>query len=242
MQNDLDVIASHDIDDADEAGGSSADRVYGAIVDRIIEGRLRPGDALNEVALAEVFGVSRTPIREAVQRLAMAGLAERGQRRSFRVKRLPMADLADLFEAMAEIEALCARLSALRMSEVERRRFEDCVRAGGEAVARGDGEAYVALNTQLHQMLFDGARNRSLQEIASLLRVRAAPYREAQFRQTDRIASSHAEHERILAAILARDGVAAQVATTAHLASSSVNITRMLELTPRGELSSTKTP
>lgn len=237
MQGDLNSTTSPDDADADETGGSSADRVYGAIVDRIIEGRLRPGDALNEVALAETFGVSRTPIREAVQRLAVAGLAERGARRSFQIRRLPMSELADLFEAMTEIEALCARLSALRMSEVELRRFEDCVRAGAEAVALGDGESYAALNTTFHQMLFEGARNRSLVEIANLLRVRAAPYREAQFRQTDRIASSHVEHERILAAILARDGAAAQAATTAHLASSSVNITRMLEQPRRGERS-----
>lgn len=235
MQKDPISATSPDIGDADDAAGSSADRVYGAIVDRIIEGRLRPGDALNEVALAEAYGVSRTPIREAVQRLAIAGLAERGARRSFQIRRLPMSELADLFEAMTEIEALCARLSALRMSEVERHRFEDCVRAGAEAVARGDGDTYAALNTHFHQMLLEGARNRSLEEIANLLRVRAAPYREAQFRQTDRIASSHVEHERILAAILARDGAAAQAATTAHLASSSLNITRMLEQPQRGD-------
>lgn len=215
--------------------GPTADRLYAVLVDRILDGRLRPGDALNELALAEDFGVSRTPVREAVQRLAMAGLAERGLRRSFRVRRLPPAELGDLLEALCEIEAVCARLSAARMSEVERRELEICVGDGARAAADGDGDVYARLNVRFHQLLFDGARNDHLKEIAGQLRVRAAPYREAQFRQTDRIASSQEEHERILAAVLARDPDAAQAAMTRHVASSSLNIRRMLDLsTPRG--------
>ncbi|MCE1235919.1 MAG: GntR family transcriptional regulator [Hyphomicrobiales bacterium] len=215
--------------------GPTADRLYAVLVDRILDGRLRPGDALNELALAEDFGVSRTPVREAVQRLAMAGLAERGLRRSFRVRRLPPAELDDLLEALCEIEAVCARLSAARMSEVERRELEICVGDGARAAADGNGEVYARLNVRFHQLLFDGARNDHLKEIAGQLRVRAAPYREAQFRQTDRIASSQEEHERILAAVLARDPDEAQAAMTRHVASSSLNIRRMLDLsTPRG--------
>lgn len=212
------------------SAGPTADRLHAALVDRILDGRLKPGDALNELALAEDFGVSRTPVREAVQRLAMAGLAERGPRRSFRVRRLPPAELGDLLEALCEIEAVCARLSAARMSEVERRELEICVRDGARAAAEGDGEAYARLNGRFHQLLFDGARNDHLKEIAGQLRVRAAPYREAQFRQTDRIASSQDEHERILEAVLGRDPDGAQAAMMWHVASSSLNIRRMLDL------------
>ncbi len=211
------------------SAGPTADRLYAAIVDQIIDGGLRPGDALNEVALAERFGVSRTPVREAVQRLAMVGLAERGARRSFRVRRLPPAELGDLLEALCEIEAVCARLSAARMSEVERQELEACVREGAEAAVAGDGEAYARLNARFHQLVFDGARNDHLKEVAGQLRVRAAPYREAQFRQTDRLASSQAEHEGILAAVLAKDPDAAQAAMMLHVASSSLNIRRMLD-------------
>lgn len=210
------------------AAGPAADRLYAAIVDRIIDGQLKPGDPLNEVALAERFGVSRTPVREAVQRLAMAGLAERGPRRSFRVRRLPAAELGDLLEALCEIEAVCARLSAARMNEVQRHELEACVREGARAANGGDGEAYAVLNARFHQLLFDGARNEPLKEVAAQLRVRAAPYREAQFRQTDRIASSQAEHERILAAVLAKDPEGARAAMMRHVASSSLNISRML--------------
>lgn len=215
--------------------GPTADRLYVAIVDRIIDGRLKPGDALNEVVLADGFGVSRTPVREAVQRLAMAGLAERGPRRSFRVRRLPPSELGDLLEALCEIEAICARLSAARMSEVQRHELETCVREAASVARAGGGEAYALLNTRFHQLLFEGARNDHLKEVAGQLRVRAAPYREAQFRQTDRVASSQVEHERILAAVLAKDPEAAQAAMTLHVTSSSFNIKRMLESSmPKG--------
>ncbi|NLH83617.1 MAG: GntR family transcriptional regulator [Phyllobacteriaceae bacterium] len=230
---DVDGIDDESLGSDPAGAGPTADRLYAVLVDRILDGRLRPGDALNELALAEDFGVSRTPVREAVQRLAMAGLAERGPRRSFRVRRLPPAELGDLLEALCEIEAVCARLSAARMSEVERRELEICVGEGARAAA-GDGETYARLNVRFHQLLFDGARNDHLKEIAAQLRIRAAPYREAQFRQTDRIASSQDEHERILAAVLARDPAEAQAAMTRHVASSSLNIKRMLDLsTPK---------
>lgn len=217
------------------SAGPAADRLYAAIVDRIIDGQLKPGDALNEVALADGFGVSRTPVREAVQRLAMAGLAERGPRRSFRVRRLPPSELDDLLEALCEIEAVCTRLSAARMSEVQRHELETCVRDGARVAREGDGEAYAHLNARVHQLLFDGARNDHLKEVAGLLRVRAAPYREAQFRQTDRVASSQDEHERILAAVLAKDPEGAEAAMRLHITSSSFNIKRMLESSvPKG--------
>jgi len=215
-----------------EAGANAAQRIYGAIVDRILNGELRPGDALNEQLLAEGFGVSRTPVREALQHLSIAGLAQRGTRRSFMVRRLDQPALDDLFETMGEIEALCAQYSARRMTAVERRTVAQLVADGADFVRRGDAAAYAGLNTQFHSALFDGAHNVSLREIAQILRVRTAPYREAQFRQTDRLRSSQAEHEKILAAILEERPQDARAAMHAHVATTALNVTRMITRAP----------
>ncbi|ABC22148.1 GntR family transcriptional regulator [Rhodospirillum rubrum] len=213
---------------ADEGAAKAAERIYGAIVDKILAGTIKPGDSLNELALAEAFGVSRTPVREALQHLSIAGLAERGARRAFMVRRLDLAELGDLFETMGEIEALCAQYSARRMTAMERRSLESTVAEGADMVKRGDQAAYTRLNGRFHQALFDGAHNDSLRDIARLVRVRTAPYREAQFRQTDRLASSQGEHEKILAAILSENAQEALSAMRTHVAATAMNVTRML--------------
>lgn len=213
----------------EETSHKAADAVYATVVDWIVSGRMKPGDALNELTLAETFEVSRTPVREALQRLTLEGLAERGARRAFKVRQLLASERDDLFEAMGEIEALCARLSALRMSALERARLTEQVEAGEAAAAAGDIAAYTSINARFHLALFEGAHNASLCEVALSLRMRTAPYRDAQFRQTGRLSSSQREHRQILQAVLAEDPEAAFAAMRDHMTATSLNIARMLE-------------
>ncbi|PZU24625.1 MAG: GntR family transcriptional regulator [Shinella sp.] len=213
----------------EEPSGKAADEVYAAVVDWIVEGRLKPGDTLHEMALADSFGLSRTPVREALQRLTLEGLTERGARRAFHVRRLEPLELGDLFEAMGEIEALCARLSAQRMSPLERARLSALVDEGQAAAEADDTIAYTGINARFHLALFEGAHNASLREIALSLRMRTMPYRDAQFRQTERLSSSQTEHRRIVDAVMAEEPEAAFAAMRAHMTATSLNITRMLE-------------
>lgn len=206
----------------------AADRIYAALVDRILSGELRPGQVLSEVQLAESFGLSRTPVREALQHLSIAGLAQRGPRRAFMVRRLDEPALNDLFETMGEIEALCAQYSARRMTAVERQALREIVEEGAACVEAGDAERYAAINARFHQALFDGAHNASLREMAQILRVRTAPYREAQFRKTDRLGSSQREHQRVVAAITAEEPRKAFEAMRGHVTETALNVMRML--------------
>lgn len=206
----------------------SSDRVFAALMDSILSNRLRPGDMLSEIALAERFGVSRTPVREALQRLNDAGMAERGPRRAFMVRRLDIGTLNDLFETLGELEALCAEFSARRMTAAERRELQDIVREGAACAANADAEAYVEVNKRFHAALFRGAHNASLSDVAQSVRLRTSPYREVQFRHTERLQSSQQEHEAILAAVLAGDGVAAREAMRGHVACTAINVSQML--------------
>ncbi|WP_118135642.1 GntR family transcriptional regulator [Oceanicella sp. SM1341] len=206
----------------------TAEVIYAELVRRIVEGQLGPGDALNEVPLAAEFGVSRTPVREALQHLSISGLAERGPRRAFVVRRTDVPMLEDLFEALGEMEALCARMAALRMTAIERHRLAATVEEADGAVRDGDHAAYSGLNARFHAAICSGAHNRALDAATQVLRMRTLPWREAQFRAAAaRLESSQAEHRGILEAILAEDGEAAHRAMRGHIAASMLLVTRM---------------
>jgi DNA-binding GntR family transcriptional regulator len=214
--------------EASDGDVRSSDRVFTALMDSILVNRMKPGDMLSEIALAERFGVSRTPVREALQRLKEAGMAERGPRRAFMVRRLDLATLNDLFETLGELEALCAEFSARRMTAAERRELQGIVQEGAACVANADAEAYVGVNKRFHATLFRGAHNASLSDVAQGIRLRTSPYREVQFHRTERLQSSQQEHEAILAAVLAGDGAAARESMRGHVASTAINVSQML--------------
>ena len=93
---------------------SLVQRVREQIEDDIVEGRLRPGDQLHMDDIAAQYGVSRTPVREAFQQLEASGLVEVRPKRGTYVASISTADLIEMFEVMAELEAMCARLAARR--------------------------------------------------------------------------------------------------------------------------------
>jgi DNA-binding GntR family transcriptional regulator len=94
------------------------------LADEIVRGALAPGAALDETEIARRFSVSRTPVREALRQLVASGLVEARAHRGAVVARPSLERLGGMFEAMAELEALCAGLAAQRMTPVERQRLE----------------------------------------------------------------------------------------------------------------------
>ena len=104
--------------------GTTVDEMVRAIADRIVTGVLRPGEKLDEIKLAGRYDVSRTPVREALRQLSAMGLVDRRPNRGAIVAVVEPAHLTSMFESMAELEAICARLSAERMNPAERRALE----------------------------------------------------------------------------------------------------------------------
>lgn len=194
-----------------------AERLAGEIADAILSGDLAPGARLDEQSLADRFQVSRTPVREALRQLGSSGLIEIRPRRGAAVATVSPAQLETLFVAMGEIEATCARLSAMSMSPIERRRLGALHDRMGELVAAQDGEAYADANIAFHDALYAGSHNEVIVEMARGLRRRLAPYRRAQFRAPGRLPRSHAEHEGVLRAVLAGDAAASHAAMLHHV-------------------------
>lgn len=198
---------------------STAQRLSQTLEDDIVTGRLLPGTRLEELVLAERFNVSRTPVREALQMLVTADLAEKRPRRGVVVAQISKDRLKLMFETMAELESTCGRLATLRMTPGERKELAALHNHLSQVVNRGDIEEYVSLNQMFHTLIYRGARNEVLVDLSRSIRLRAAPYRRVQFNNLQRLASSHAEHAEIVDAIQRADAKAASEALYRHIMS-----------------------
>ena len=187
---------------------------------------LSPGEPLAEKALAEQFGVSRTPVREALHRLEQSNLAERGSRRAFFVREMKAEDLAELFEAVGEVESALAALAAHRLTEVERKTLMAILEEGR---ACDDPEAYSGINKYFHNTIKAGARNSALAATLEDLNLRTMAWRAANFHEnTNRPATSRVEHQAITEAILAQDAEATRSLMRSHVAGSYVLVADIL--------------
>jgi len=179
-----------------------ATRVRETLADEILTGRMRAGTRLDEVSLARRFSVSRTPVREALRELAAVGLLDTRAHSGAAVAELATARLADMFEAVAELEAMCARLSALKMTTPERSRLEELHHHCGDLVKHGSADLYHAANADFHAAIRVGCHNAALEDAMETLRRRFAPLSRAQFRGEGRLADSYAEHDDVVRSIL----------------------------------------
>lgn len=206
-----------------------ADALKDAIAQAILQGDIRPGQRLDEVSVAHRFAVSRTPVREALKQLAAMELVAIRPHRGAVVAGLEPARLVELFEAMAEIEAACARLAASRMDGVDRLRLEEAFSTCDQALQDGAIERIHVANQLFHDAIHVGARNPFLADAARLLRRKLAPLSRVQFGVTGRPDASAAEHRAIMTALRACDVAGADRSTRRHIASVRACFDRWLE-------------
>jgi DNA-binding GntR family transcriptional regulator len=194
-----------------------AEKLASAIADGILDGTLKPGLRLDEAGLAQQHGVSRTPVREALRQLKMSGLIDVRPRKGAVVSQATPEQIESLFVAMAEMEATCARLAAMSMTPIERRRLQARHDAMATLAASGDPEAYSDANVAFHSSIYAGAHNAPIAEFALALRRRVGPFRRAQFRVAGRLSRSVQEHEAVVRAILSGDASGAHAAMLHHV-------------------------
>jgi DNA-binding GntR family transcriptional regulator len=197
--------------------GRLTDEVGERLAEDIVLGRLEPGSRLDEAMLATRYGVSRTPVREALKQLVTTGLVVYRPNRGASVAAMTPEQLDAMFETIGELEAACARHAAVRMDEAERRELARLHTETRQALQSSDVDAYDRLNQELHLCLLHGSHNPVLVDTAKSLRSRVAPFRRTQFRNVERMAESFAEHVAIVEAVLARDAVGAYREMRNHL-------------------------
>jgi DNA-binding GntR family transcriptional regulator len=200
------------------AGGRTlAEELRLLIADQIVRGILAPGAALDETDLARRFQVSRTPVREAIRQLAASGLVESRPHRGSVVAQPSHEHLIGMFEAMAELEALCAGLAAVRITPIERHALAMAHEELRAMIQSGDPQRYHEMNEAFHSTVYAGAHNSYLADITLSTRARVQPFRRAQFRNLGRLAKSHLEHDLVVIAIMRGDRDGAMRAMRDHI-------------------------
>ena len=179
-------------------------KIRDSLEQRIVEGELGNGKRLDETELSGFYGVSRTPVREALQRLAESGLAEHLPRRGTFVRSPSLSQLVEMFEVMAELECMAIRLAARRATSNDIDALEKDNETCRVAVAANDTKKYYEINARLHGRIYQMSGNSFLANEARRLHDRLRPFRRLQLRVRGRMEESMAEHDIILAAL--RDG------------------------------------
>lgn len=211
---------------------SAAETVRRELEREINDGVLIPGDPLDEEALAARFGVSRTPVREALLHLSVLGIVTIAPRSGIYVSRLSMPELLGLVEMLAELEAVCTKLATRRLVPDE---ADALKRVHQESLAfevSGDAEAYARCNAQFHEILYRACRNTPLATEIARIRSRTRVYRRSVFQNQLRIRRSREDHARILEAMLAGDASAAAQAALEHIAGGVQDVTDMISHVP----------
>jgi DNA-binding GntR family transcriptional regulator len=192
---------------------SLADAVAQAVRDGVAAGQLVPSRTYSVYQLAELLGVSRSPVREGLLRLAEAGLVEIRRNRGFRVLPPRAHDVEEIIGIRLALEPPAARRAALTGTEEQ----HAALRAVLDRMAGADEAAFWAADRELHDLLLRIADRPRSAEIVARLRTTTALLGPPTTASGRTLTEIHAEHEPVVAAVLARDGDAAFAAMHAHL-------------------------
>jgi len=202
--------------------------VLARLREAILGGELPAGTKLVEVDLAERFGMSRGPIREAIRELERLGLAEHVPHRGARVAQLTIEDLRDTYEARLALESLAVRHAAERCVDEEvalaQRLLDDHV----EAYRRGDDDRGRALHAEFHFAVYAASRSQWLPRLIRPLWENSERYRIASLRAGRPLERRRREHQRILDAVAGHEPDAAVEALRAHLVTTANLVARRM--------------
>jgi DNA-binding GntR family transcriptional regulator len=180
---------------------SQAGRLSFLIEEEILSLKLEPGDKLDEAKLAERYGTSRTPVREALRQLSSNGLIELRPHKGAVVAKLGMRELVELLEVMAELEGACGRLAAKSCLQSDLDEIFAALAICQHEAASNNVDGYKLANEAFHHAIYCASHNGYLINLTRSTRKRIAAYRRAQFEQVNRSKKSVEDHERIAYAI-----------------------------------------
>ena len=184
----------------------TADKLISDIRKEVSSGILKPGDQLEVNALAERFGVSRTPIREAIRTLVESGVLETRPRKGSFVRVLSAKQLLDLFQVAAELEGMACRLAALSLTKESVEAIEHGLAKCTQAAEVQNNAEYAMANLDFHTAIHNASGNDWLIEQLRQLQINLNSYRTMPYEIRGRLNKSTDEHKIICDAILSGDG------------------------------------
>lgn len=184
------------------------DEVAARLRDLILAGELEPKSRINELELAERFGISRTPLREAIKILGAEGLLELLPNRGARVTSISEAEIEEMIEVVAGLEAIGAELACRHIEAGEADAIEGMHAAMLAAFAAGDEAGYFAANREIHEAIMRASRNATLIGIYASLSSRIQRFRYTAHKSAAQWRRAVDEHECMLVLLRKRDGEA----------------------------------
>lgn len=218
---------------------NSTDLATRKVREAILSGKLLPGDKLHQDRLADMLGISRTPLRAALTTLAQSGLVNYESNRGFAVREFSFDEVAGAFAVRAELEAMACRLAATRMTEVANRRLAQLVADGDRLLESGELRPesladYRQMNVDFHTMVMELSGNPWIASfVESLHNVPAASDRVIMWRDFRVIERSHDDHHRIAHALARGQGERAGAIMHEHITFALEHLQLQLQLYPQ---------
>ena len=203
--------------DGKTPGDNACDAIARELRREILEGELAPGFKLRQEELARRFGISRTPVRDALRRLEAEGLVTIRSSRHATVPTLDLDEFIEVYQIRETLESLAARLAAPRMTEEILERIEQILGAMEEASRRGDVGSWVRLDYRFHHALLEPGRNKRLLRLVEGFWNSTHHFRRAYCRLPRRVQGAEKMHRRLLEAARARDEEMLGLLTRAHI-------------------------
>ncbi len=206
--------------------GTSVDVIYATIREAIRSRLIRSGAHLTELDLSAALRISRTPVREALQKLETEYLLEKSARRGFVVPTLGLNDVVEIFEIREVLLGLAARCAAQRAGPAEIAMMAEAIARMDRANETGDAGGLSQASAQFHRAIEQASKNRRLQ---NLIRLNSGPMPLYEFADPDRFAAAIAEHRAIFDAIAAHDASLAERLAHEHSGSALKAQTRAVQ-------------
>ena len=212
-----------------ETSLSLEEKVYETLEEEILSGKLSTGEQLREQALSARLGVSRTPIRSALHRLAEEGLVEITPNRGAVVVGVTTDDLIDTYRIRMRLEGLASAMASARISKEELDALNERLELSEYYIGKNDTEHLKELDTEFHSVIFDASGNRMLARILSELHKNIKSYRKLSLTVPGRLEHSLREHKEILEAIRNGDAELAERLTSLHVERAMNNMIAAME-------------
>ena len=177
------------------------DLVYLELKHKILTGEIESQTRLMEIDLSEKMNVSRTPIREAIKRLADDGLVKIEPRRGAYVANISIKDMLDVFEVREDMEGFCAKLAAERITEDEKAELKSIAEEYERTLNSGDKEAIIELDEKFHNFIVSCSGNETLSEMVNYVQELSLRFRYLYYNDFSLYESTAEQHNRIMEAI-----------------------------------------
>ncbi len=196
---------------------SLENKVFIKLEDEILSGKLTRGTALTEISLSERLGVSRTPVRSALHRLAEEGLVEAVANKGCVVIGITNSDLVDIYKIRVRLEGLASAIAATRITDEGLNALRESVELAEFYISKNDTEKLKELDSEFHETIYRSTGNRLLCKTLSELHRKIKSYRKLSLTVPGRLERSVLEHREIYQAIAIRDAEKADMLTSLHI-------------------------